>query len=95
MTETKKVWCPGIARLTTGAAECWCRLQRVSCYHSTQLYKSSAYYLRAGVHRVGSIGVPEVIRENCDILGRGDETEIKNRLWWYCVYYPDIVNGSV
>ena len=91
MSETEK-------EMTPGTAKGWCRLQRVSCYHSAQLHRSSAHYLHAGFHRVrgrfGSIGVPECIRENCEILGRGDEAEIKNRLWWYCVYYPDVVNGS-
>jgi C-terminal processing protease CtpA/Prc len=32
--------------------------------------------------------VPEVVAETCEILGRGTEEDIKNRIGWLRLYYP-------
>jgi hypothetical protein len=40
------------------------------------------------------IHVPEVIKANVDILGRGTEEEVKARIFWYVTFYPSIVNAS-
>ncbi len=66
----------------------WNRLQCLSCAHSALLWQkrgrqTSGYFRR-------SISVPDVIEENCRILGRGDESEIKYRVLWYLTYYPDL-----
>lgn len=41
-------------------------------------------------HRARRIGVPDVIRENVEILGRADEAELKNRAYWYITFHPAI-----
>jgi hypothetical protein len=56
----------------------WLRLQHVSCAHAAS---------------IGKVGMrqhhpPEVIIENCDILGRGTDTDVKARLHWYATYHP-------
>lgn len=61
----------------------WARLQAISCEHAA---------------RIGRIGmrqhhVPEVIKDNCEILGAGDEEAIKARVLWYITYHPEVFNA--
>lgn len=63
----------------------WSRLQALSCYHAADIYsKRTARYCRRGT------SVPEDIAENCEILGRGDEEEIKARVLWYLDVFPKV-----
>ncbi len=79
-----------MTEMTRGHKAGWNRLQRISCYHAAELFgKAPQFYNR---HR--QIGVPETIRENVEILGRGTEEDIKDRIWWYCTFHPAIVNAT-
>lgn len=75
-------------------ATAWSRLQALSCRHAAQIHRAS-YGPVNNAHRsryMSSIGVPEVIQENVGILGRGDEAELKNRVFWYIMFHPAIFN---
>lgn len=74
--------------------EAYQRLQTISQIHASRLWAAGEYGWGQLVDRKtgarGMYSVPEVIQENCAILKRGDEEEIKNRLYWYLTYHPDI-----
>lgn len=72
-------------------ASAWSRLQALSCRHANVIYgqmprKERQRLLKA--HK--GPPVPEDIAENCAILKRGDEAELKNRAYWYITFYPAI-----
>ena len=75
--------------MTHGHRAGWSRLQRVSLYHARELYCGSSHSKNPR-----RIGVPAVIRENVEILGRGSEEDVKARLMWYIAFYPDVFSGS-
>lgn len=61
----------------------WVRLQALSCCHSRRLYQSRTNRWRGCI-------VPAEIAENVDILGRGDEEELKARVLWYLDQEPAV-----
>jgi hypothetical protein len=69
----------------------WSRLQALSCEHNARLFASGqlARMTPRGV-RGKSINVNREIQENVDILGRGNEEEIKARVLWYVTFEPAI-----
>ena len=67
----------------------WNRLQRVSLYHAAKLYSESRHS-----RNPRQVGVPEVIKENVDILGHGTENDVKVRLMWYIEFYPNVFSAS-
>jgi hypothetical protein len=73
----------------------WRRLQHISCAHALVIgaHKSSGRFDRRG--RRYEIAVPEVIRENCEILGRGSDVDVKYRLLWYATYHPKLWERAV
>jgi hypothetical protein len=75
--------------MTSGHIAGWKRLQRVSLYHAAQLYSESRH-----ARNPRYVGVPEVIRENVDILGRGTEEDVKYRLAWYVEFHPSVFSAS-
>jgi len=78
--------------MTHGHIAAWRRLQRVSCDHAMALAGPKPF--SSGRLNRRQIGVPEVIRENVDILGRGSEEEVKARLNWYVTFHPWIFGES-
>ncbi len=68
---------------TQRRAFAWTRLQALSCAHAKQI---GPVYGSFGKRRY--VHVPEEIKENCEILGSGDEERIKNRSLWYLTYHP-------
>jgi len=79
--------------MTNGHKAGWSRLQRISCYHATKLFTESRGFNRL-TQRLKPIPVPEVIRENVEILGKGTEEDVKARIHWYITYYPDVFSES-
>ena len=73
----------------------WRRLQHISCAHAI-LIQRDRYQAKGKYHkdRFGR-GVPESIEDNVQILGRGDEEEIKGRLFWYQTYYPELWGNAI
>ncbi len=71
--------------MTPNCAAGWKKLQSLSAVHAAQLGVRPG-----GTYRHRTHTPPEVIRENCEILGRGDETEIKNRIHWYLTFHPEV-----
>lgn len=80
---------PGAFSPDTGLAAGWKKLQALSEAHALKLRADLSSGRFIGGRKVG-IAVPEDIQENVEILGRGDEREIKNRIHWYSMYYPDL-----
>lgn len=78
-----------MAEMTSGHRAGWSRLQRISLHHAREIYCGSPHSKNPR-----RIGVPAVIRENVDILGRGTEEEIKARIMWYLTFYPEVFSGS-
>jgi hypothetical protein len=74
----------------------WNRLQALSCEHALRIYvagrKGVPAHIRRGYCRPGT-SVPGDIAENVDILGRGDDAELKARVLWYMDYFPDIFDA--
>ncbi len=68
---------------TQRLAFAWTRLQALSCAHANQI---GPVYGSFGRRRY--VCVPEEIKDNCEILGEGDEERIKDRCMWYLTYYP-------
>ncbi len=66
----------------------WRRLQTLSCHHAAKI--GPVY---GGTHRRPCVHVPEVIRENVEILGSGDEERIKARVLWYMDMHPMIFDA--
>ena len=66
----------------------WSRLQTLSCAHAMELWRNGIATDWSRVTR--RVSVPEVIRENVEILGRGDDEEIKARVLWYITFHPGI-----
>lgn len=66
----------------------WSRLQAISCCHANQIGPRYNFGRK-------SISVPDVIKENCEILGRGDESEIKARVLWYVQFYPAVFTDAI
>jgi hypothetical protein len=75
--------------MTAGHKAGWSRLQRVSLYHAAKLYSESVH-----AKNPRHVSVPEVIKENVEILGKGTEEEVKARIHWYITFYPEIFSGS-
>ncbi len=75
--------------MTHGHRAGWNRLQRVSLYHAATLYSDSRLS-----RNPRQVHVPEVIKENVDILGRGTENDVKARLMWYIAFYPNVFSAS-
>lgn len=74
-----------VIEIQPGMITPWQRLQATSISHANAL----------GVkHFMGRHTPPEVIRENCEILGRGNDEEIKARLMWYLTFCPKHWTGS-
>lgn len=66
----------------------WTRLQALSCAHNLELWLAAGKPRPIrGSHIRRSIAVPEPIRDNVKILGRGDEEEIKSRVLWYLTFH--------
>ena len=84
--------------MTCGHRLAWSRLQRISIYHAGLLYQSGSIKRQyCGRHRgqnLYQVSVPEVIRENVAILGRGTEEEVKYRLNWYVEFFPTVFSAS-
>ena len=78
------------AEMTHGAQLAWARLQRISCHHARQMFAETY-----GVHQPRRIYPPEVINENVEILGRGDEEELKHRMLWYVTFYPQVFTDAM
>lgn len=79
----------------TTLAAGWNRLQAASIELAIQLHSGTcSCHAGAGRRKGGHIHVPEDVRENCKILGRGNEEEIKARIQWIAMYYPDVFNRS-
>lgn len=73
----------------------WNRLQAASIELAIHLHTGNcSCHVGAGQRRGGHIHVPEDIKENCEILGRGNEEEIKARIQWIAMYYPEVFNRS-
>lgn len=72
-------WTPGIE------TKHWTRLQQTSINHALSIGPRKSWRQHVP---------PQDIRDNCDILGRGSEEEIKARLLWYLTYYPQHWVGS-
>ncbi len=66
----------------------WVVLQSISCAHSLCLYMSDR--AKNGRRKRTTLTPHVEIQSNVDILGRGDEEEIKGRIAYYHMYYPDI-----
>jgi hypothetical protein len=77
-----------VARDAETTLACWHRLQALSCAHAIQLGP------QYGFGRRRQHTPPEVIRENCEILGNGSEEEIKHRVHWYITYYPGLFEAA-
>lgn len=79
----------------TNLSAAWNRLQCLSCEHSVRIYvarKHGASASRARAYCRTGTSVPHDIADNVDILGRGNEEEIKARVLWYVQFFPDIFN---
>ena len=72
----------------TTLAAGWSRLQAASI--ELGIHLSKPYWTRYG----WKVSVPDDVKENCEILGRGNEEEIKARIQWIAMYYPDVFNRS-
>jgi len=66
----------------------WMRLQCLSCEHARRI---GPQYIRTWPKR--QVSVPETIQENVEILGRGDEVEIKSRVLWYITFHPQVFDA--
>ncbi len=75
---------------TTDTLSCWQRLQVLSCAHSAKIGPQGGTWTRRGII---NRAVPEVIRENVEILGSCDEESIKHRIHWYITFHPDIFDA--
>lgn len=84
-----------VRTMTQGHAAGWRRLLAVSCAHAAELANIKPS-LMGGCGRLNrkQISVPEVIRGNVAILGRGTEEAIKARLMWYLTFHPAVCNVS-
>ena len=73
----------------------WDRLQALSCEHANRLYAAGRTHCHTinRRYRLPAVFVPDVIKENVDILGRADDAEMKNRIFWYITFYPDIFDA--
>jgi hypothetical protein len=90
LNRAEQEWPEGTAHtLTSGHAAGWRRLQRISCHHAAVIGPQRGWTV---FHPC--VYVPEVIRENVEILGRGTEEEIKARILWYVTFYPSIFSAS-
>ena len=90
--ECNSYWDEETPRSNRGLAAGWRRLQALSCAHAAMI---GPQYGAFGRRRY--VMPPEVIKENCEILGLGDEERIKARIHWYLTYYPrvfDAVSGT-
>ena len=67
----------------------WNRLQCLSCEHSLSLWRSGA--TRRKYSR--GVEVSEDIRDNVEILGRGNDEEIKARVLWYLTFHPGLFDA--
>ena len=77
--------------------QAWMRLQKLSEHHALQLWRAGQYGIGRYHGRSGQRAmytVPEAIEENCKILGRGDEAEIKNRIFWYVTFHPNVFSAT-
>jgi hypothetical protein len=84
--------------MTTGHQASWTRLQKISCTHAAQLWqemhKPESMGHKPNRHNPGCY-VPNVIRENVEILGKGSEEDVKARVLWYITYYPSIFTSAI
>jgi len=76
----------------------WNRLQKLSILHSNKLYKDGGFGVYPFYNKKTKtydqyVSPPEIIRDNCEILGRGNEEEIKARILWYLTFYPSIFDA--
>lgn len=72
-----------------GSNSAWSRLQALSIEHAKKLGAQIG-----GSYRHRQHFPQEVIRENVEILGRGDDEEIKNRIHWYITFHPEIFDAT-
>jgi len=65
----------------------WSRLSAMNA-----LLNARTYTIRSiGTKRTGrQISVTDDVKETIDILGRGNDVEIKHRLHWFMTFHPDI-----
>ena len=75
--------------MTHGHKAGWSRLQRISIAHANAIGPQ-----RCGTAYRRQIAVPDVIRENVDVLGRGSENDVKARLMWYLTFHPEMYSAS-
>lgn len=77
------------ARLTP-----WSRLQALSCEHAQRIYMQIPRKERLRLLKAHQgPPVPIDIAENCSILKRGDDAELKYRVHWYITYHPAIFDA--
>ena len=69
---------------TTTRQSAWMRLQCLSCIDAAQI----------GRQGIRQHYPPGDIKENCEILGRGNEEEIKNRIHWYIAFKPSVFDPA-
>ena len=79
-----------MGQMTETCAAGWVKLQNINLRLAAAIYQKSKRGYGKRDSRTNR--VPEVIAETCEILGRGDEEEIKNRIHWLRTYYPDSFN---
>jgi len=74
----------------------WRRLQALSIEHGHRIgphYNFNGWYGKGRIWHRQTTPDP-IIKENAEILGRGDETEIKARIHWYIVFHPSVFDAT-
>ncbi len=79
-------------KTTDTLSGCWQRLQALSCAHAAKIGPQYGLPINRR-SRKPFVNVPEVIRENVEILGSCDEESIKHRIHWYITFHPDIFDA--
>lgn len=76
---------------TTQTETAWKRLSVISESRALELWRAGQYGIGQYCRKTGnrtSFSAPEEIKENVEILGRNEESELKARVMWYMTYHP-------
>ena len=70
----------------------WSRLQALSIEHANRIGPGYASHMirSLGRHYQRQHIPPQTIVDNCDILKRHDDEEMKARVLWYVAVHPDV-----